>query len=142
MSITLVRKADIVARIPDRWAEQYRHPNDGADKKAITAKLQALKGTEFTAEQCAAIIGNNSWDRNECYECGKDHPVLVRIGDVPDYEARWVDLCPECVTKASDLIRNPVPPADPSRAANRSPAALDAAGNDDFAKIPHEGIVR
>jgi hypothetical protein len=38
-------------------------------------------------------------------------------------------------------IRNPSPAADPSRAANSSPAALDAASNDDFATIPHLGPV-
>jgi hypothetical protein len=38
-------------------------------------------------------------------------------------------------------IRNPSPAADPTRAANSSPAALDAASNDDFATIPHLGDV-
>lgn len=104
MSITLVRRADIVAGIPDRWAEQYRTASS-ADQREITAKLLALKGTEFSAEQCAEIIGSPSWGRNECDECGEDHAVLVRIGEEPDYEARWQDLCTECIEKAAAAIR-------------------------------------
>jgi hypothetical protein len=39
------------------------------------------------------------------------------------------------------LARAETVAADPSRAANSSPAALDAASNDDFATIPHLGPV-
>lgn len=104
MSISLIQKANIVAGVPERWKKQYSRPNEDPDKQAITAALQALKGSAFTAEQVDAIIGNDSWTDNDCTECGQDFPTLVRIGEEPDYEAQWVDLCPNCLAKAVEAL--------------------------------------
>ena len=100
MGIILILKSDIVAGVPKRWAKQYeRHSH--YDKAAKTAALLALP-PGFTAEQVNQIIGNNSWTENKCDECETDAPVLVRIGDAPDYDARWMDLCPDCIRRAAE----------------------------------------
>lgn len=96
MAIRLIRKSDVVAGAPTRWAEQYR---GYGDKSGKTAALLALQ-PGFTAEQVNDIIGNDTWTECRCDECREDAPVLVQVGDEPDYEARWVDLCPDCISKA------------------------------------------
>jgi hypothetical protein len=75
-------------------------------------------------ERCANIAAN--WRESQ--------PPMV----VPSKQYRLHDVADEI----AHAIRNPSPAADPSRAANSSPAALDAASNSNFATVPHEGIVR
>lgn len=103
MPISIIRKADIVARVPDRWARRYSTGYASIEQQAITEKLKALP-PGFTADEVNSIIGNNSWTRNECTECSIGRDVLVRVGDVLDYEARWVDLCEECLRKADAVL--------------------------------------
>ena len=101
MTIGLVLKSQIVAGVPARWAKHYKDYRSWgyAEKATITERLSALP-PGFTAEQVDEIIGNKSWTSNECTECGKDAPVLVRVGEEPAYEARWVELCPDCLNAA------------------------------------------
>lgn len=99
----LIYKADVVKAVPARWAEQYR-THSYPHTSAITERLNALpKG--FTAEEVDAIIGNSGWTGNRCDECGTDQAVLVRFGDEPDYEARWQDLCLNCLNASVALAK-------------------------------------
>lgn len=101
----LILKADIVADAPDAWARQYE---DGdKQKRFITGRLAALKFHDFTAKDVDDIIGNTSWTRCECDVCGEDRPALVRVGDAPDCDARWVDICHECISKAAAMFPEP-----------------------------------
>ena len=104
--IKIIRKADVVAGVPERWRKNYIGWHDSTGSKSkITAALAVLRShnATFTAEQVDKIIGNSSWTRNECDECGKDYETLVHIGDEPDYEARWVVICRECLNGAIRL---------------------------------------
>lgn len=101
----IIRRDDIVARVPDRWARQYAPRGKWSpDKDQITDALASLKGTSFTAEQVDSIIGNNSWTKNCCDGCDKDLPLLVRIGDDSDYETRYLDLCLVCARETFEAI--------------------------------------
>lgn len=100
----VIRKADKVKRAPDRWAAQYPRGKWSPDKNEITDRLAALKGTDFTAEQVDSIVGNKSWTQNLCDGCDGDFPLLVRIGEEPEYEARWLDLCLSCAREAFEVI--------------------------------------
>lgn len=106
MGMKLILKSDIVAGVPKRWADQYEGYENrwegSRDKQKVTEALAALP-PGFTAEQVNRIIGNDSWTENKCDECDADAPVLVRIGDDPDYDARWLDLCPDCIAHAASL---------------------------------------
>lgn len=99
---TIIRKADIVADAPDRWARQYASPHWGPEKKEITRALQALKGTDFSADAVDSIIGNRSWTSLECDLCDRDGDEVVRLGD--ENAERFVDVCPDCLTDASALF--------------------------------------
>lgn len=100
----LLRKSDRVASVPDRWERQYTPFSQWDERKfQIHVALQALKGTKFSASQVDEIIGNTSWTYHGCDCCHRDADELVRMGDEPDYESRWVDVCRECLKSALDL---------------------------------------
>ena len=84
----------------ERWAKQYKRCPARAFQ---TATLLALPPEQRTPAVINAIIGNDSWTRHECDECGKDKEVLVLIGSEPDWDAQWQELCHECLLKAADL---------------------------------------
>ena len=91
----MLHKRDIIRGVAKRWAETYAMNYDRwPDKKVIGEKLAALDPETATAQQVNEIIGNTSWTAMRCVECGQDHhATLVQIGDQPDYDAQWVDLC-------------------------------------------------
>lgn len=67
-------------------------------------ELAALTDETRTRQSVAAIIGNDSWATMSCDECGLERDTLVRFGDDPDYEARWQDLCSDCLCAGLDLL--------------------------------------
>lgn len=100
----LIHRKDIIASALDRWAEQY-DTYGRPDKKVITQKLFALRDAgNLTAETITAAIGNNSWTSNTCDECNRDCETLVHIGDEPDYDLKWQDLCVDCLKAAVSMI--------------------------------------
>lgn len=103
MTILRIMKSDIVREVPNRWASQYSGPNEWPDTVEKTRKLKALPAG-FSASDVNKIIGNESWTRNQCTECKEDCDVLVRIGETPDYDAQWVDVCHDCLRKAIVVI--------------------------------------
>jgi hypothetical protein len=44
-----------------------------------------------------------------CDACGKDVDAIMRIGDEPDYEARYIDLCVDCLSHAAAIKVEPKP---------------------------------
>lgn len=99
MSISIIRRADICANVPKRFAEQYGDGRYG-NHAAKIGPLNALKPEELTPERINAIIGNDSWTNNTCDVCGHNFDVLVRIGQEPDYDTRWSDVCRGCLEVA------------------------------------------
>ncbi|MBB03976.1 MAG: hypothetical protein CML03_00380 [Pseudooceanicola sp.] len=100
----IISKVEICAAVPHRWADQYKNYGPHHEKQKIGQRLLALKPEERTAEIIDAIIGNGSWTTNTCDSCGKDCETLVRIGEEPDYDARWQDLCRECLIAGVELF--------------------------------------
>lgn len=98
----LIFKRDHLDNIPDRWRRQYGSGYYLGDenKQDIQRKLDALPRGKFMAEDADLAIGNNSWTKFECDLCGNDKDVLLRMGEPPDYEARWLDVCQECLSAA------------------------------------------
>lgn len=92
-----------VAAVPARWAAQYprgRYP----DKDQTTDALNALAKGTFIAADIDRIIGNDSWTAHRCDGCGADRDILIRIGEEPDYDARWLDLCTECIVSMAQVM--------------------------------------
>jgi hypothetical protein len=80
----------------------------GAGKRAITAALANLTAP-IDRDEVDRIIGNKSWTECCCDLCGENRETLIRVGDEADYEARWLDICPLCVSKLNDFAARLTP---------------------------------
>jgi|GEM_PF-1113798 len=104
----IITKAEIAKGAAERWKKAYCHNGEwrtagfGSPKKVYN-QLMAI-GESITPEEVAAIIGNDSWTRNVCTECGRDVETTVHFGEEPDYDAVWADVCPSCLRKAMVLL--------------------------------------
>jgi hypothetical protein len=70
----------------------------------ISDALAKLDPETCTASEIRDIIGVSSWATLDCDVCGRDVPMLARIGDDPDYEMRWQDICLECIAAIAQTI--------------------------------------
>ena len=107
-----VYRRDIIRGVRDAWNRQYadwdgsyRFP-DGCTVAEIRRGLEALDLETCSVEDVKAAMGTGGWVSNQCDACGQDFPVLLEIGDEPDYEARWLDLCEGCLETALLKIRS------------------------------------
>lgn len=103
-----VRIEDLIREVPAKFSERYKHyPKDhrfpasagGGSVGEIEAAF-AKAGT--SVEAIKAILP--SWCEQTCDECGSAFDVLMRFGDKPDYEARWQDLCADCISKGLSAL--------------------------------------
>ena len=108
--MTPIYRKDVIANVPKRWKEQYftRKNNQWYDaKRKATHDALDEKGGGLTGDQADAIIGNSSWTRLECDVCKKnDCDIVWRIGETPDYDSRWLDICPSCIAKMADKVKD------------------------------------
>ena len=101
----IVRQSEICQGVPDRWAKQYAK-SATAWHGEITARLSLLSPQDRTPDTIDAIIGNGTWTANFCDECGMDQSVSVHLGEEPDYEARYLNLCLSCLRDAAKMAED------------------------------------
>ena len=90
----------LIREVAAAWRAQYKGAGDGG-KQSIQRTLDALDGATATAVEVASIIGNESWTEvPRCDECGEARPVVVRLGQEPDYESRTAHICVPCLRAA------------------------------------------
>lgn len=108
----LITVSDKCKAIAERWKEQYGDFKDDdlyikkgvLSKRKIYSQLLALHG-QGTPEEINEIIGNDSWTAVRCWECNRsDMPVVVELGQEPDYESITTWICKDCLRKAIELI--------------------------------------
>lgn len=92
--------------IAERWFKVYNRNGNwhyGEDKRTIYENLKALgKGPDPDLVDIA--IGNDSWTRCSCDECGDAFEEVVQVGQEPDYESATASLCFDCVLKALVIV--------------------------------------
>lgn len=67
-------------------------------------KLAQLDGETATVEEVNKIIGNNSWTRLTCNECGAHVTAVIEVGEPSDYESRTAHLCRPCLERALEFL--------------------------------------
>lgn len=96
-------KQDLCRNVAQQWRKNYERSFDAwPDKKFVYLALQELNGSG-TEEQIAKIIGNDSWTRNKCDECGKDAQTTVQLGAEPDHDTPTVFVCLTCIKTGAKL---------------------------------------
>lgn len=76
--------------LPCHWKE------DGTTFGDMINALRALDLETCSATDVNGIIGR-AWAELECDHCGKQVEVVAAFGDEPDHDARWQELCAECL---------------------------------------------
>lgn len=114
--MTPIQQRDIIRGMRARWLDQYKTDHDsketgwrGGTFGEVRARLAALDLETCSAEDTAKALGGPNWAENTCDNCGKSWPVIIRIGQEPDYDARWQDLCGECLGQAVDILSKTEP---------------------------------
>lgn len=111
----VVTRREIIRQVPAEFKRRYNHQRDEKrwGRNSHTTWGEVIDGLDkLDSETCAPeeinkLIGNDSWTDNKCDECGAQSETLVRLGEEPDYEARWQDLCGSCLLEASKLAGKP-----------------------------------
>lgn len=111
MTMKLIHRRDVIKGVRERFRAQYanysRSHRFQADKpsiREILTNLDTLDTSTCTPEEVIAAMGGLNWIGHECDECGQTFETLIVVGEEPDYEARYQDLCKGCVTKALALF--------------------------------------
>ena len=118
--MNLITQRMLIRAVAKRWRKQYEpfkydaplfSERNGLSrdltKRQIAEKLDALDPETATADDVANIIGNRSWTRLECHECGREVDAVVEVGEKPDYESATAKLCKDCAEKAASIWLNP-----------------------------------
>ena len=99
----LVSRQALAHEAPRRWAEQYSNTKNKGHQK-IRIELMSLAAEKITPEAINAVIGNQSWTRVTCDECGAEPECVVEIGQEPDYESSTAHVCLDCLQSAVALL--------------------------------------
>jgi len=91
----------LAAEASDRWDRHYA-PFKSVALLQISENLKAL-GPSPEPSEVDSVIGNGSWTRLTCSECGQDVDEVVQVGDEPDYESSTAWLCRPCLKSAAEL---------------------------------------
>lgn len=101
---------DNARQVAENYRKAYvRYPPDHRFPSGYTiAETQAFLDALDPETASVADYGHmQSWVEQSCDECGLNFDTLIRIGDEPDYEMRWQDLCAGCLQAAVKLAVNP-----------------------------------
>lgn len=113
--VEIVTKQSLIERAADMWKEQYYNKKletwgnwgkfyNGLTPEEIYQKLLGVK----TEDEVKKAIGNGSWTRNICNECGLDSDIVVVLGEKPDIESSTASICPNCLRKALALVEQEI----------------------------------
>lgn len=114
----LIHKRDIIRGVRARWLIDYR---DWKDTKLCTwcnrtvgdikKALADLDLETCSEEEVDKALGTKGWATNECDNCGQNVQTLAHFGDEPGYDARWQNLCIDCLKGGYEGLLNtpPVP---------------------------------
>jgi hypothetical protein len=90
--------------VVERWAHQYPvSANYGNDKQKILRELKEL-GDVPSPDAVNTVIGNESWTKTECNQCGAVNALVVRVGQEPNHDSYTASLCKACLEKALALV--------------------------------------
>lgn len=108
----IIKQAGKAIGVVEAWRKTYQSASGnwlyGEDKRIIYEKLVALGPTPL-AKDVDRVIGNSSWTKTSCSECGtRDAANVIMLGEEPDYESATVFICWPCLSAAADYMKREV----------------------------------
>ena len=97
--ITRQTNADVAA---DNWNKQYIAW--ACEHKAKIGKELDRLGVNPDPDEVDRIIGNSSWTRTSCDECGDENIPVVFMGKDIDFESRYTYTCLTCLNNAVSML--------------------------------------
>lgn len=84
-------------------AQGHRLPGGRTD--AEVADLLDALGPSPDPDDVDRVIGHDGWTQlPACSGCDAHVPLVVQVGEVPDYESSTAYLCPACLREAAALL--------------------------------------
>lgn len=115
----IISVRDVIRDVPAHFRDSYarynldhKFPSHTLTVGEILKNLAAIDVETASRADVDAAMGKtppNSWTILDCDCCGKSVDQVVRFGDGPDYEARWQDLCADCLAFGQALLRDAPP---------------------------------
>lgn len=108
----LLTKRQLIKMTPDRYRQDqgkyWSHVlhETGKTREQMHSEMITLDLDNCSSEDMDSILGNSSWTRMKCDECGRKVEAFVTLGEEPDYESSTASICKECLTKALSLFPN------------------------------------
>ena len=104
----IITKASLISSMADRYKQTY-NTDKNAGQALFGMRLMHKEHYELlrvatTEDAIGEVMGNRSWTKNKCDECGQDYDVTVQLGEEPDYESATAQICLGCLNKAVELI--------------------------------------
>ncbi len=102
---------DLPSRMKRCWQRkdgswvQIRQPEPDTEK--IYNAVCALDPETVTHAQLIETMGfDGSWaaELHRCHECHREVPLVVELGEEPDYESYTAQVCPDCLRAALELV--------------------------------------
>lgn len=108
MNLLKLNRKEEVFKLVGQWTKNRSPFRDwDAVKQTVLAALEALNWETCIASDVEKIIGGVPWRDLECSECGLKVEQAVEImTETGDGYAHDILLCPTCIRKASELVRN------------------------------------
>jgi hypothetical protein len=112
LPIVILTQRAVIKGVLARFTEQYRnYPRthtfpSGATVGRIIKRLNALDTDTASRDDVnrAMALRNGNWADLDCDCCGKHVEAVARVGDSPDYDNRWQDLCIDCLQIATNML--------------------------------------
>ena len=77
-----------------------------SEQEKFNAIADAFRvSNQATAEQVDEIIGNSTWTKESCDQCGDEIGPWVQLGEELDYDSQTAVICVHCLMIAVDLCR-------------------------------------
>lgn len=112
MYTRVIIKRDLIRSVRNRWREQYqrdiadRTSPRHADRARVDDALYRLDAETCSEADVDAAIGVSGWAANRCDFCDRNVDVLIQLGQEPDYEARYIEICADCLGEATNILNS------------------------------------
>lgn len=72
----------------------------------VVDTLKTFDPETVSKEEIDNTIGNTTWTRDRCSECGDYYSEIFMLGEEPDYESNTAYLCTGCMQEAVNLFNS------------------------------------